>query len=123
MNSIVERLRSIGNNTRRDAAREAATLIEQQAERIKELEAWRDSWVKCPEGAAAQRIKELEAETLAANQAMLKAVNEMLALRQRIDDAPVVAWMSPGKERLEFSLPSTVYGSHTIPLISKEDLK
>lgn len=27
-----------------------------------------------------------------------------------------VAWMSPGKERLEFSTKSTVYGSHTIPL-------
>ena len=27
-----------------------------------------------------------------------------------------VAWMSPGKERLEFSRPDTVYGSHTIPL-------
>ena len=27
-----------------------------------------------------------------------------------------VAWMSPGKERLEFARPGTVYGSHTIPL-------
>jgi hypothetical protein len=27
-----------------------------------------------------------------------------------------VAWMSPGKECLEFSTKSTVYGSHTIPL-------
>jgi len=27
-----------------------------------------------------------------------------------------VAWMSRGKERLEFSRPDTVYGSHTIPL-------
>ena len=27
-----------------------------------------------------------------------------------------VAWMSPGKERLEFSRQDTVYGSHTIPL-------
>lgn len=27
-----------------------------------------------------------------------------------------VAWMSPGKERLEFSRKDTVYGSHTIPL-------
>lgn len=27
-----------------------------------------------------------------------------------------VAWMSPNKERLEFSRADTVYGSHTIPL-------
>ena len=27
-----------------------------------------------------------------------------------------VAWMSPNKERLEFSRIDTVYGSHTIPL-------
>ena len=27
-----------------------------------------------------------------------------------------VAWMSPNKERLEFSRKDTVYGSHTIPL-------
>lgn len=27
-----------------------------------------------------------------------------------------VAWMSPGRERLEFSRKDTVYGSHTIPL-------
>ncbi len=27
-----------------------------------------------------------------------------------------VAWMSPGKERLEFARKDTVYGSHTIPL-------
>ena len=30
--------------------------------------------------------------------------------------AEPVAWMSPGKERLEFSRQDTVYGSHTIPL-------
>lgn len=29
-----------------------------------------------------------------------------------------VAWMSPGKERLEFSGKGTVYGSHTIPLFT-----
>jgi hypothetical protein len=27
-----------------------------------------------------------------------------------------VAWMSPSRERLEFSRADTVYGSHTIPL-------
>jgi hypothetical protein len=30
--------------------------------------------------------------------------------------AEPVAWMSPGKERLEFARKDTVYGSHTIPL-------
>lgn len=34
----------------------------------------------------------------------------------RVQQGEPVAWMSPGKERLEFSRPDTVYGSHTIPL-------
>jgi hypothetical protein len=41
------------------------------------------------------------------------------ALRQAIEQAEKqepVAWMSPNKERLEFSRKDTVYGSHTIPL-------
>ena len=41
------------------------------------------------------------------------------ALRQAIaelEQAQPVAWMSPGKERIEFSRTDTVYGSHTIPL-------
>jgi hypothetical protein len=42
-------------------------------------------------------------------------------LRDRMESATVldadpVAWMSPKKERLEFSRADTVYGSHTIPL-------
>src|SRR3546814_21175387 len=39
----------------------------------------------------------------------------MLEQREAVADDPV-AWMSPGKETLEFSRPDTVYGSHTIPL-------
>lgn len=44
-------------------------------------------------------------------------VREREALRAEArEKAEPVAWMSPGKERLEFSRPDTVYGSHTIPL-------
>jgi hypothetical protein len=42
-----------------------------------------------------------------------------VALRRRLKLAPdvqPVAWMSPNRERLEFSRKDTVYGSHTIPL-------
>lgn len=127
-------------------------LIEQQAARIEELEsklAESEAWVWKKESVnkeleaenarlktvpmkyrrmefnakLQQRIKELEAQLSAvAEEGALRGL-KLAALHKRIDDAPVVAWMSPGKERLEFSLPSTVYGSHTIPLISKEDLK
>ena len=38
------------------------------------------------------------------------------ALAQEEQEQEPVAWMSRGKERLEFSRPDTVYGSHTIPL-------
>ena len=33
-----------------------------------------------------------------------------------------VAWMSPGKERLEFSGKGTVYGSHTLPLYTEDQM-
>ena len=123
MNSAIEQLQHLKLDL------ETANLIEQQAERIKELEAYNatrtDEMI-----AATRRIKELESALCEEVEARSrwyceadKLKEELAALRQRIDDAPVVAWMSPGKERLEFSLPSTVYGSHTIPLISKEDLK
>lgn len=49
----------------------------------------------------------------------LKINNAILALRTAIEQAEQaqpVAWMSPGKERLEFARSDTVYGSHTIPL-------
>ncbi len=45
--------------------------------------------------------------------------NAQYDLRTAIEAAEKVepvAWMSPGKERLEFSRADTVYGSHTIPL-------
>lgn len=40
------------------------------------------------------------------------------ALRDALaqEEQEPVAWMSRGKELLEFSRPDTVYGSHTIPL-------
>lgn len=76
------------------------------------------------------RISELEAErdwlhhkSECLNMERKSQDRELATLRKRIDEAPVVAWMSPVKERLEFSRPDTVYGSHTIPLISKEDLQ
>src|SRR3546814_13721430 len=46
---------------------------------------------------------------------LLTGVATMLEQREAVADDPV-AWMSPGKETLEFSRPDTVYGSHTIPL-------
>lgn len=47
-----------------------------------------------------------------------KTHNAASALRQALaqPEQEPVAWMSPGKERLEFSRKDTVYGSHTIPL-------
>ena len=64
---------------------EAADLIEQQAERIKELEAERDGWRE-------------DANISRNSIAMLKDrcnhfEDTLAALRQRIADAPVVAWM------------------------------
>lgn len=45
----------------------------------------------------------------------LRAVADAAVQAAREGQEPV-AWMSPGKERLEFSRHDTVYGSHTIPL-------
>lgn len=63
----------------------AADLLEQQAERIKELEAERDGWRE-------------DANVSRNSIAMLKDrcnhfEDTLAALRKRIDDAPVVAWM------------------------------
>ena len=44
---------------------------------------------------------------------------QYLALKASIGEP--VAWLSPGRERLEFSRPDTVYGSHTIPLYAIKD--
>ena len=44
---------------------------------------------------------------------------ELAALKASIGEP--VAWLSPGRERLEFSRPDTVYGSHTIPLYAIKD--
>jgi len=38
------------------------------------------------------------------------------AVMAKLREQEPVAWMSPGKERLEFSRKDTVYGSHTLPL-------
>lgn len=81
MSSIVERLRQHALPDPHDERevmhapllKEAADLIEQQAERIKELEAEQDQLVS-------KALYEMKCFELA-------------ALRQRIADAPVVAWM------------------------------
>lgn len=107
MNSIVERLRGFKSAAAQVWAYEAADLIEQQAERIKELEAElvamtkdRDTWKgECLDGTVTKQLA---------------------ALRQRIADAPVVAEVE--KER------GLTYGNRGAAavgtkLISKEDLK
>lgn len=47
--------------------------------------------------------------------AQAKAITALRDALAQEEQEPV-AWMSRGKERLEFSRPDTVYGSHTIPL-------
>jgi hypothetical protein len=46
-------------------------------------------------------------------------------MNQPMDDLKLepVAWMSPGKERLEFSRKDTVYGSHTLPLYTADQMR
>ena len=126
--SIVERLRQHALPDPHDERevmhapllKEAADLIEQQAERIKELEAERDGWRE-------------DANVSRNSIAMLKDrcnhfEDTLAALRQRIADAPVVAW--------NYYYPNIGGGrnasTHLIPgvspigadaLIRKEDLK
>jgi hypothetical protein len=45
-----------------------------------------------------------------------QAITALEKLLAEIESAEPVAWMSPGKEALEFARQDTVYGSHTIPL-------
>lgn len=78
--------------------------------------------------------QELEQRAELAEQELIGAIEERdhlrplltkaKALEQELADLKAamgepVAWMSPGKERLEFSRMDTVYGSHTIPLYAK----
>jgi len=134
--SIVERLRyaekrapNYGNEML-----EAADLIEQQAERIKELEAENARLKMVPMkyrrmefNAALQKKLDaltlaLETENAAATryaQQVAHWIEKYDALRQRIDDAPVVAWKS--LDRTVFS--NGFVRDTDIPLISKEDLK
>ena len=114
-------------------------LIEQQAERIKELEAYNatrtDEMI-----AATRRIKELESALCEEVEARSrwyceadKLKEELAALRQRIDDAPVVAWLHEARQDSDVITNAVkhVWGGvavgkeakYTIPLISKEDLK
>ena len=56
-----------------------------------------------------------QAEAQQPNNAACGSVQKRHQAQQPATGEPV-AWMSPGKERLEFSREDTVYGSHTIPL-------
>lgn len=67
----------------------------------------------------AERIKELEAE-LESRKSTNAGWNAYYALRQRIDDAPVVAW-TDGEGNFCISAPECCGCS--IPIISKEDLQ
>ena len=139
MNSIVERLRNPFHMHDSPTMREAADLIEQQAERIKELEAYNatrtDEMI-----AATRRIKELESALCEEVEARSrwyceadKLKEELAALRQRIADAPVVAWLHEARQDSDVITNAVkhVWGGvavgkeakYTIPLISKEDLK
>lgn len=83
------------------------------------------------------RVEELERELKGANAfwgeksdadytLLCKQAEEIATyrdLKAKLNALEPVAWMSPGKERLEFSRPDTVYGSHTIPLVKLTDLE
>lgn len=89
--------------------KEAADLLESQAARIAELEAERDNFhmeyrMKC------------DVET--------KQLHEQLAaLRRKIDETPVVAWMTKQNGWVRIAEGSTNPVDYDIPLISKEDLQ
>lgn len=97
MNSIVERLRAIDSQYK-PCRLEAADLIEQQAERIKELEV---------------HITELEAMHQSALLRVGIRDQQLAALRKKIEDAPVV---QTSKRQL-------LSGVQEISLIVREDLK
>ena len=69
----------------------------------------------------AERIAELEAECLDTDVRLATAIESREQMRDQLAEIAAtepVAWMSPGKERLEFSRKDTVYGSHTIALFT-----
>lgn len=108
MNNIVERLRFDGHDAEEDLAvmAEAADLIEQQAARIKELEA------------------ELGAGHLQCIADRQKYKQQLAILRKRIDDAPVVAEVGSvqGQTSFVFQTSDRVLKVGT-KLINQEDLK
>jgi hypothetical protein len=61
------------------------------------------------------------ADAIAALQAALAEPDHFRDAKKMV--AEPVAWMSPGKERLEFARKDTVYGSHTIPLYTEPQPK
>ena len=69
--------------------------------------------------AAAAELRRLSSELADCKAAYESQFKELHALKASIGEP--VAWLSPGRERLEFSRPDTVYGSHTIPLYAIKD--
>ena len=110
--TLIERLRVINPFPDSLAIRkEAADLIESQAARIAELEAERDNFhmeyrMKC------------DVETKQLHE-------ELAALRRKIDEAPVVAWLCNGEtyQVKQCSIITDEEFPDQVPLISKEDLK
>lgn len=80
----------------------------------KQFEAWWDNFSSAHED---WRFADSEALRWQAWQAWQAAWNRRAEPKAAgTGEQEPVAWMSPGKERLEFSRKGTVYGSHTIPL-------
>lgn len=79
----------------------------------------------CKAESLLKRIAELEAELLSALAQVEHNGNELTALRQKIEDAPVVAWLLNGKAYPEkqYSLVTYEEVLDQAPLIRKEDLK
>ena len=113
---------------------QAADLLQSQAERIKELEEEIGGWHEDQKeniGVAFALQREVNKITSERDElrekytdtywALDDAARENTSLRAQLTEIAAtepVAWMSPGKERLEFSRKDTVYGSHTIALFT-----
>lgn len=80
------------------------TEVEHLREKCAELERERD------------KLLQQRADILDNQAALVAEIHASYALKAQASEP--VAWMSPNKERIEFSRPDTVYGSHTIPLFT-----
>ena len=106
---LIERLHDWHNTSaeqNRLDMQKAADLLQSQSERIAELEV-----IVASHG-------ELDVEQAKHIACMESDLDTLRAQLAEIAATEPVAWMSPGKERLEFSRKDTVYGSHTIALFT-----